>query len=134
MEMTKENFDKMLFIDGWKQKEGPASVPNAKHTYQSSYIPPYDKYKKYTILAVYTYPDRYEAKVYYKSGNSLSLPCETENDAYALLYRFIYDPESIRFIEKCEEIEKEVTEEEFVSQKENPFYKMNVAVSNLFKI
>ncbi len=121
MEMTKENFDKMLLIDGWTQKESPVNVPNAKHTYQSSYLPPYDKYKKYTILAVCTYPDRYDAQVYYKSGDSLCLSFETENEAYAMLYRFIYDPESVRFIEKCEKIEKEVTEEEFVSQKKNPF-------------
>ncbi len=121
--MTKENFDKMLVIDGWMHREGSVS-PDAEYTYMSTYIPPYDKYNKYTILGVFVYPDRYDISVRYKSGDSLDLSFKTENEAYDMLYRFIYNSESIRYIEKFEFWEKKVSEEEFVSQKENPFVKM----------
>ena len=127
MEMTKESFDKLVFIDRWMHKEGPASVPNAKHTYQSSYLPPYnsDCDKKYIMLSVYTYPDRYDVKVYYKNGDSINLPCKTENEAYKMLYCFIYDPDMLNFAVNGEK----VTEEEFAENES----KKRWSLKNLFR-
>lgn len=126
MEMTRENFNKIVTIDGWMHKEGSSNIPNAEFTYQSSYLPPYNKCENYTMLAVYTYPNRYEVKVYYKGGKSINLPCETENEAYGLLYRFIYAPDTINFAENG----KKVTEKEFAKNEskrkwslKNPFRK-----------
>ena len=123
--MTKDNFNKMVAIDGWTYKEGPSDIPSSKFTYQSSYFPPYDKYKKYIILAVYTYPTKYVVKVYYKNGDVIDLPCKTENEAYGLLYRFIYAPDTINFTENGEK----VTEEEFAKNES----KRRWSLKNLFR-
>ena len=125
MEMIKENFDKMVMIDGWTHKEGSPNIPNAKHTYQSSYLPPSNKYENYSMLAVYTYPDRHDVKAYCRNGNHINVSCETENEAYGLLYRFIYAPDTINFAENGEK----VTEEELAKTES----KRRWSLKNLFR-
>lgn len=76
------------------------------------------------MLSVYTYPDRYDVKVYYRNGDSINLPCETENEAYAMLYRFVYAPDTLNFKENGEK----VTEEEFAKNES----KKRWSLKNLF--
>ena len=109
--MKKEDFDKVVKIDGWIHKEGPADVPRAKFTYQSTYISPRGNIM---MVACYTYPDKYVAKVIYRIGGQHDIDFPSEEDAYDLLYRFIYEPDSVKFYEDG----KEVSEQEFLDNTE----------------
>lgn len=100
--MTAENFNKMALIDNIRVIPLKANIPNAKHIGGFSYMEDsHCKVKISMISEVYQYPDHYKVKS--RNFNPIEdrygfeVDVKTEEEAYDLLYKIFYMPDSITY-------------------------------------
>ena len=100
--MTAEDFNKMALMDDIRVIPLKANIPNAKHTGGSSYMENFNcKVKISMISEVYQYPDHYKVKS--RNFNPIEdryefeVDVKTEDEAYNLLYKILYVPDSITY-------------------------------------
>lgn len=114
MIMNKDVFEKSAFIDGIRSI--PANVgPGYKWINGTNYIiPNNDKFTGIRMASIREYPDKYSMSInYFNSSQNISLDFDTEDEAYSMLYRFLYMPETIDYKDLFEEhSEEQLTNEE----------------------
>ena len=100
--MTAEIFNKMALINNIKVIPLKANMPNAKHIGGFSYMEDsHCKVKISMISEVYQYPDHYKVKS--RNFNPIEdrfgfeVNVKTEEEAYKLLYKILYVPDSITY-------------------------------------
>lgn len=114
MVMNKETFDKFALID--RIHSSPVGTGRGyKWIGGTGYVMPplSDKFKDIRTAFVRQYPDKYSMDInYYDSNRNISLYFDTEDEAYAMLYRFLYMPETI----ERKDLIEEPLEESWISQ------------------
>ena len=151
--MTAEIFNKMALINNIKVIPLKANMPNAKHIGGFSYMEDsHCKVKISMISEVYQYPDHYKVKS--RNFNPIEdrfgfeVNVKTEEEAYKLLYKILYVPDSITYHDlhpyeiqegnwdeltpeendeirsDLQELDKQIAESNDITRGEKFFYKM----------
>lgn len=117
MIINKETFEKLALTD--QIHFNPVNTGRGyKWIGGTGYLMPSlnNKFRDIRMAFVRQYPDKYSMDInYYDSKQNISLYFNTEDEAYAMLYRFLYMPETINRKDLIKE-PTEATEELWISQ------------------